>query len=235
MRVPAETVDELRFLAGVALAHEDVGEALDEICRIAARALPNADGASLTSFGPAGPRAAAASSRWAAELDEVQYVEHEGPCLDAARTGLVFRVRDIADEPRWPSYMPRALERGARSMVSLPMTVESKSMGALNVYSRKPEAFGAEEVSIAEILAGHASLASQVAATLHGHRSLAEQLRSAMASREAIEQAKGIIMASLRCSPDEAFDRLRQQSQHENRKLRDIAQELVDRYRSPSS
>ena len=52
-------------------------------------------------------------------------------------------------------------------------------------------------------------------------------LRTALESRDAIEQAKGIIMATSGCDPDTAFDMLRQQSQHENRKLRDVAVELV--------
>jgi AmiR/NasT family two-component response regulator len=50
-------------------------------------------------------------------------------------------------------------------------------------------------------------------------------------SRAEIEQAKGIIMAATGASADEAFDQLRQQSQHENVKLRDIAHEVVERTR----
>lgn len=52
-------------------------------------------------------------------------------------------------------------------------------------------------------------------------------LRLAMEHRAEIEQAKGIVMATLGCGPDEAFDILRRQSQHENRRLREIAQDLV--------
>ena len=221
---------ELLALAGVALAHDNLDDALREICRIAARAVRNADGATLTTFSASGPEAVAASSEWAKQLDEMQYVEHEGPCIDSARTGVILRVRDIGSEPRWPSYMPRARAQGALSMVSIPMTVEAKTIGALNVYSREVDAFGPEEVSVAEIIAGHASLASQVAAALHGHRNLADHLHTAMASRATIEQAKGVIMATAGCSPDTAFERLVQQSQHENRKLREIADELVRRY-----
>ena len=227
MELSEETIDELRALAGVALIHEDLHQALQEICQIAARAVTNADGASLTAFNTAGPEAVAASSDWAQQLDEMQYVEREGPCIDAARSGLMFRVRDAGAESRWPSYMPRAREAGARSVISIPMTVEGKTIGALNVYSREPDVFGPEEVSLGEIIAGHASLASQIAATLHGHKDLAQQLRTAMASRAPIEQAKGIIMATVGCDPDTAFKRLVQQSQHENRKLREVAEELV--------
>ena len=54
-------------------------------------------------------------------------------------------------------------------------------------------------------------------------------LAAALESRATIEQAKGVIMATTGCTPDDAFDLLRQQSQTENRKLRDIAAEVVAR------
>lgn len=54
-------------------------------------------------------------------------------------------------------------------------------------------------------------------------------LDEAMRSRAVIEQAKGILMARSQLSPDEAFDMLRRVSQRENRKLRDIAADLVER------
>lgn len=229
--LPDDIADDLLALAGVALVHDDVRQALQGICQIGARAVRNADGATLITFSATGHEVVGASNDWAEQLDEMQYEEHEGPCIDAARTGLVFRVRDMDGEGRWPSYIPRARAVGAKSMVSIPMTVEAKTIGALNVYARTVDAFGAEEVSIAEIVAGHASLATQVATALQGHRDLAAQLRAAMASRAGIEQAKGIIMATVGCDADTAFERLVQQSQHENRKLREVAEELVQRSR----
>jgi AmiR/NasT family two-component response regulator len=65
-------------------------------------------------------------------------------------------------------------------------------------------------------------------ARVHHLRDEVDGLRQAMASRAVIEQAKGILMATAGVDADGAFDLLRQQSQHENRKLRDIAQALVD-------
>jgi GAF domain-containing protein len=229
VELPDDAMHALQSLAGVALSHDELGSALSQICQITVDAVAGADGATLTSFSARGPEVAAASDDWAAQLDELQYHEHEGPCLDAGRTGVLFRVPDLDRELRWPSYTPRAAALGARSLVSLPMTIEAKTIGALNVYSRREDAFHSDDVSVAEILAGHASLATQVAAALQGHRELAEQLRSAMASRAEIEQAKGIIMGTVGCGPDEAFERLSQQSQHQNVKLRDLASELVRR------
>jgi hypothetical protein len=49
------------------------------------------------------------------------------------------------------------------------------------------------------------------------------QLRAAMASRAAIEQAKGILMLLTSCSDQVAFDLLAHISSHTHRKVRDIA------------
>jgi GAF domain-containing protein len=228
MTISEEALRELTALAGVVLAQQDLPSALHEICRIAVRAIPSAEGASLTMFGEQGPDAVAASDSWAKILDETQYVEHEGPCLDAARTGQLFRVRDLAADLRWPTYAPRAVELGARSVVSLPLTVESKLLGALNLYARRPDAFDSEAVSVAEIIAGHAGLASQVAATLFRHKELSEGLQQAMLSRATIEQAKGILMARHHITADAAFELLRTASSRRNVKLRNLAEELVE-------
>jgi AmiR/NasT family two-component response regulator len=57
-------------------------------------------------------------------------------------------------------------------------------------------------------------------------KQLAEQLQVALDTRVVIEQAKGFLMAE-GCSPEEAFEALKAKSQSENRKLRDIAADVV--------
>jgi hypothetical protein len=54
-------------------------------------------------------------------------------------------------------------------------------------------------------------------------------ISEALETRDLIGQAKGVTMAALGCSPDEAFHLLRQQSQHENRKLVEVAAEIAAR------
>lgn len=224
-----QTLTELAALAGVVLAQDDIASTHDEICRIAVRAVPNSDGASLTTFTESGPTAAAASDQWARELDELQFREHEGPCLDCVRSGTSFRVRDLTADTRWPSWGPLAVERGALSSMSMPLSAEGRRVGALNLYSRTVDAFDSEAVSLAEVISGHAALASQVAAAFFGHRDLGAQLRTALESRAVIDQAKGVLVATRKVSPDEAFTLLVAQSQNSNRKLREVAAEVVER------
>jgi hypothetical protein len=74
------------------------------------------------------------------------------------------------------------------------------------------------------------SLTTVPAGPRKDHAALVEELaglREAMASRATIEQAKGIIMGSLGVDAERAFAVLVQQSQHQNRKLREVAEDLV--------
>jgi GAF domain-containing protein len=222
-----ESLRKLVSLAGAVLGQDDLRSTFRHVTAIAVDILPDCDGASLTTFEDGRPIVAAADSEWSTRLDELQYEEREGPCLDATRTGNVFRIRDLAAESRWPFYCKRAAELGARSVASLPATSEGKVVGALNVYSRRPDAFDAEQVALGELMAAQAGVAMQVAASFFRHRDLAEQMKAALESRARIEQAKGVLVATRRCTPDEAFEALVQLSQTANRKLRDVAAEVV--------
>jgi GAF domain-containing protein len=223
-----DSMRELAALSGVVLGQDDLPSTLQEITRIAVRAVPVAEGASVTATDQGRPATVVASDEWAKSLDEMQYVEHEGPCLDCWRSGTVYRVRDLAADTRWPSYGPRAAAAGARSSVSLPLSSEGKVVGALNFYSRTPDSFTPEAVAVAELIAAHAGLAIQVATAFFGQRELGRQLREAMESRAVIEQAKGVLMAQHKVTADAAFDLLRVRSQRRNVKLRLVAQEVVD-------
>ncbi|WP_250548555.1 PAS and ANTAR domain-containing protein [Pseudonocardia sp. H11422] len=59
-------------------------------------------------------------------------------------------------------------------------------------------------------------------------RERADQLAHALRTRPVIEQAKGMLMLVHRCSEQTAFEVLRGVSQASNRKLRDVAAEIVD-------
>lgn len=177
MAFSEDSLRRLSSLAGAVLAQDDLHSTLVEITRLPVDLWSHCDGASLTTIEDGAPAVGAADSEWARSLDELQFQEREGPCMDAARTGNVFRVRDLAVDTRWPFYAPRAVAVGARSMVSLPMSSEGKVVGALDLYSREPGRFSAEDVSLGELMAAQAGVAMQVAASFFRHRDLAAQMQ----------------------------------------------------------
>jgi GAF domain-containing protein len=223
-----DTALELAQLAGLVLTEPDLDAAMTRVTQVAVALVDDCHGASLTMRRAGVPDTPAASDAWSRSLDELQFAEQEGPCLDCLREGSVMRARDLAGDERFPSYGPRAAERGARSALSLPLAADGRTVGALNLYSRDPDAFDRDALGLGELLAAHAALGVQAAIAYYSSRDLAEQMRSAMASRALIEQAKGVLVEREGVSPDRAFERLVEQSQRSNRKLRDIAALLVE-------
>jgi signal transduction protein with GAF and PtsI domain len=173
------------------------------------------------------PCTVVATAELVAIIDEAQYESGRGPCLEAARTHRCFTVDETADDDRWPEFAAAALEHGVHSSLSLPVLVANAGRGALNVYSRRPAAYDEEKTALGALHAGQCAIVAQHWTA----SSQAKNLSTALSSRADIEQAKGIIMATTGCSADEAFGILREQSQRENRKLREVAVEIARRQR----
>jgi GAF domain-containing protein len=172
----------------------------------------------------------AATGDLAAVVDEAQYAAGAGPCLLAARTQRVVGVPRVEREERWPEFARAAARAGVGSSLSVPLDLPDPQMfGALNCYASEPEAFAQPEERIIRSFAAQAAAVVSNAIVYWGALDQAANLAKAMETRAVIEQAKGILMATQRCTPDAAFDLLRRASQRENRKLRDLAQEIVDR------
>lgn len=168
------------------------------------------------------------TGRLAFELDQTQYRLGNGPCLACAEAGQVVIIRDPSQDDRWPSFAPAAVERGVRSTLSVPLPVHRQVIGALNVYATSPETFDDDIVGLTERFAEYAAVAIANTRLLLSAAELAQQMHTAMASRAAIEQAKGILMSQRRIDPDEAFHLLVRMSQRSNRKLRDVARAVVE-------
>ncbi len=153
-------------------------------------------------------------------VDAVQVETGEGPCLDAAYEQQTVRVDDMSTETRWPQFAPAALKAGAGSMLSFQLYVEGDNLGALNLYAREPGAFDDESEHVGVLFAAHAAVA-------YASAQKQQQLLQAVTSRQIIGQAQGILMERYEMSDDRAFSVLVRVSQNTNRKLRDVADELV--------
>jgi GAF domain-containing protein len=173
------------------------------------------------------PFTAAYTGELALAADELQYERGYGPCVDAGRGGTVLRIDDMREETRWPEYAEKVSTRGVLSSLSVPLPIQDEYIGALNIYSAKARSFPDEHIPAAETIASYAAVAVRNAHAFTRAADLARNLTEAMASRAAIEQAKGIIMHEQRCSADQAFAILTHVSQQANIKIRDIATQMV--------
>jgi GAF domain-containing protein len=154
-------------------------------------------------------------------LDNFQQRTGYGPCVDAARTQTVVCVDDMSSEQRWPDLPALAQAAGISSMLCLPLWIDDRVLGSLSIFSSRAYAFDHGHEQLAALFAAHAAIALADA-----QRN--DNLREALRNRDVIGQAKGILMERHKITPEAAFERLSQRSQQRNRKLADLAEQLVE-------
>lgn len=226
--IPQQLGDTLSQLSDLLLDEQDVDAILDLVVSSAPTAIGAADAASITLLQTSSFETRHATSDDAREVDAVQYASGHGPCISAAQENARHNVSLAETAPRWPEFAAAATERGFRGVLSTPLVAGERRLGSLNLYSRSVEEFPPVAVEAARVLAHQAAVVLANAVAYATSSVLNDQLREALASRDVIGQAKGILMARERCTPDEAFDILRRGSQRTNHKLREVAQHLVD-------
>ena len=225
--------DELRAglaaLSQLAVGRMELTDALTKVAEYAVAAIPGADGAGLTLLERDQADTMVASAPFVAELDAIQYRLGEGPCITAAADGRTVRSGALCSDRQWPRFGSRVARLGVHSALSLPLVTDEGVLGAMDVYAYARDAFDDRAVRVGELFAVPAAIAAQNAQVLAEARRLAAELETALNHRAVIDQAKGILISRIGCGPDEAFDRLRQMSQAESRKLYAVAQHVVER------
>lgn len=203
-------------------------EYLDDLSeRIDAR-LGSTAGVAVTMDLDGAPFTVGASTELARAVDELQYRIGVGPCLLALTEGVGLYVPDLGADDRWGEYGPQAARMGAASCVSVPVLLHGRPSAVLKVYHPEVDGISPEDRSTA------AAAAPEIAGGLGLARLLTRQAQnlddrtSAMDNRRVIDLALGVLMNQRGGGPDAAFTALRRMSQESNRKLRDVAVEVLE-------
>lgn len=225
--------DSLTNLAGLLTEGMRLQDVLERVAVFAVGAVPNADGAGVTLLKTERTNnlveALAASDPFVAEIDQIQYIEvNEGPCITAAREQRTVRSGSLGGESQWPRFGPRIGRLGVHSVLSLPLLLPDQVVGAINVYAHERDAFDERAAELGETYARPAAVAVHNAHVLARALTLTEQLQTALINRPIIDQAIGLIRARTGGSAEMAMDRLRAISHREERKVVDVARNLVD-------
>lgn len=208
-------------LARALHAEPDMDGILRRTVLAAVRNVPGAEFAGIAVLGKRSITSVAASDALVGLLDQAQYDAAEGPCLAVVSDERsIVLVDDLAKDRRWPRFAARAAELGVSSVLSFQLSATGDAMGTLNLYARTAHAFTEESVLVGTMLSAHAAVAMDATVAI-------DRLHQALAGRDVIGQAKGILMERYQLSDDQAFDLLIAASQHTNRKLHDVAADLV--------
>ncbi|MFF8597166.1 GAF and ANTAR domain-containing protein [Streptomyces sp. NPDC015220] len=190
-------------------------------------AASEADGCGVTVQRQGRPLTVVSTGGLADKLDEKQYGQDDGPCLQALRTGQVVHVTDMLGETRWGSYPRFAADLGVGSALSVPIPARTHTAGALNFYAAAPDAFTEDDRHTLTVFAARAGGGIALAQRLADAEDFTRDLQAALVSRSVIDQAIGAVMQRQQCGEEQAFDLLRRLSQQTNVKLRDVCTRLL--------
>lgn len=220
----AETFAEI---ARILLAEDDTARTLGRIVMLAVETIDGCEHAGVSVLQGGRLISPASSDGTPGVVDRLQAEAGQGPGVDAVRRHRVVMTGRLSREDRWPDFSRRAhAETGVESILSFRLFSSRETLGALNLYSARPDAFTTTDVAVGAVFATHAALAWSANRT-------AESLRAGIETRQLIGTAIGLLMARQNITEEQAFDILRQASQRLNIKLRVVADQIVHRPAGP--
>jgi len=169
------------------------------------------------------------------QLAELQLTLGEGPSLDAAGSGGPVLASDLGAREtagRWPAFAPAAWQAGAGAVFAFPLRIGGIRAGVMGLYRDSPGRLSDYQLGDALIFADTAALllidASGQSAGEAG-TSPAGQPADLALHRAEIDQATGMLTEQLGVGITEAFVRLRAYAYAHDRRLGDLAGDIVAR------
>jgi len=228
--LPEISVERFARVAKLLRTQRTLPAKLETVVAIAKRTVPNCDSAGIILMIDGLPTTSAVSDRLAVEIDLVQYETGQGPCLSAMQDSHVVRIDVLERDSRFTRFAPGALDRDIDSVMSLPLPVGNTVIGALNLYSRLPNAFDRQSEQVAQPLAAYAAEVIGTSPLYAYSLDMVDGLVESLESRAVIAQASGIIMAIESRTSQEALDRLRTLALASGKSMRTVADSVIEEH-----
>jgi hypothetical protein len=198
------------------------------VAAVAKGLVPATIGVSISVFVDGEAFTLTATEEAAAVVDATQYLDLEGPCLEAIATGQKVQVEDHLDQEGWRLYRHSSTTVGIRSSLSLPLRDDSdRIVGALNVYATEPGAFHGREEIFAAVFGAKVSELVRNADLTFQTREWARELPDRVSARRKLETAVGVLMALHGWPPDEARTKLREAAEKAGIKVERVAEVVM--------
>lgn len=231
--IEKEIGERLVEISGLMLGEEDAEISLKRVTSMACASIPRCDAASVVLVEAGAVDSVLTDAEPLRVVGEIQFQHHDGPSVRAIREGRPHAY-SVREEPG-SALAEAIIAAGFSTMMAFPLAHGEAAFGTLELYSSAAEPFDEDVSDIGRMFAEQAAIALNHSRLYAASVTLCEQLQEALTSRAVIDQAKGVLMERLGCDADTAFAALREASQRMNRKVRDLAQELVTNAGQPKS
>lgn len=172
-----------------------------------------------------------ASSRLAMDMEELTVTLGEGPGVDALAKGPSLAADLAADtcRSRWPGYAPAAVTAGIRALFALPLRLGGVGVGITCLYRAEPGPLSREQLADALVL-------TDTVLSLLLDKGLSRQPETngrwseqSGPQHPEVHQATGMVTVQLGVSAAVALVRLRAYAFAHDRRLSDVAKDVVAR------
>ncbi len=205
--------------------------AVEHVCAAAMSAV-GVDGAAVTvTLSATLGETIYSSGQVVSELEELILVLGEGPGVEAF-AGSAALVADLTASDclaRWPVFAPAAARAGIRAVFALPLQVGAIRLGVLDLYRARPGDLDRDQLADALVLADTACalLLDTVRCDRQGPDGYGPE--QAGPHHPEVHQATGMITVQLGVTVAVALVRLRAYAYAHDRRLRDVARDVVAR------
>ena len=171
------------------------------------------------------------------QLAELQLVLGEGPCHDVLASAAPVLASDLDEKEwgrRWPGFTPEARRLGAAAVFAFPLIIGGIRAGAMGMHRTSPGPLPGARLGDGLILADAATVllldgARQGAGGAASEAGMDGQSPDLALHRAEIDQATGMVIGQLGVTAAEAFARLRAYAYAQDRRLADVAGDIVAR------
>ncbi len=101
----------------------------------------------------------------------------QGPTSIAIRTGKPSIAHQIQTDPKYAPWRYQARQRGYASSMAMPLMLQQKAIGAINIYASQPNAFDTDIIKLFEELAADISYGLKMLRTRFARQQAEQQLR----------------------------------------------------------
>jgi hypothetical protein len=197
--------------------------------REAVRILSGVDWAGVTAQFAGKPFTAAHTEQRVLIVDEGQYGQGDGPCLQALRTGRAVTMSSEEVTDRWPVLARAVHVAGVRSFHAEPLHIRDHTVGCLNLYGAKPGTL-TPDPDLLTVLLEYLDRGLTDYTAAHPEENDAWQLQDMLHSRFQVNQAVGVLMAVHGVDVTTAQDLLAEEATNSNTTLVDAAQVVIRRH-----
>jgi GAF domain-containing protein len=239
--VPPAYAASLERLATTLLEGPTLVELLERIVALTSRAVAGTAAVSVSVVDDdRTPATVAASSAVARDVDDAQYRDGAGPCVEALRTGEERCSDDLARASGWPAFSARAQAHGLVSVLAVPLRVGGEVIGCLNVFTSVEGGLPEEDRATVRRIAAPAAAAVANARARARVEGLAEELRTTLDERALVERAKGVVMGGAACTAEVAVALLQDHAEARGIPLVEAAEQVLETHlaglpRAPSA